>query len=336
MAVIKYPMQRIGCTVAFRDYNPFGTVLHHYATDISSTQPVSYDVNAAHDGKVVLSTYDSAGGNIVGILGYYNEKKDILTRYAHLLTKSVSVGATVTQGQKIGVQGATGTAAIGRHLHFETWLVPKNYSYKAADRPTYAFDPHGICHLFEGQQFYRDKETNNCDAMPYPEPVPGDLAANTGKLTIVNGILRLRMLPWTQYSYMCSGGGRTKTTVGTLCPKQTVFTVSHTCSTVSEDGSKNNWALIDTEYGWLWISVIDGYSKLELDNPAVTPVTPTPDPPVADITVPEAECNKMLEEIRARISTYEGAVAKVTAASDKFSLASGAVSDIKAILAEKY
>ena len=41
-----------------------------------------------------------------------------MTRYAHLSTVNVSQGQQVSQGQAIGIIGATGNAQ-GIHLHFE-------------------------------------------------------------------------------------------------------------------------------------------------------------------------------------------------------------------------
>jgi len=126
-------MQRIGVTASFAIYNPFATTPSmHYAIDISRTQPQSFNVFAAHDGRCIMSLFDAAGGNMIALQGYYNEKKDIITRYAHLSIRSVYKNDTVTRGQIIGVQGNTGSATTGQHLHFETWIVPKNYTYTAS------------------------------------------------------------------------------------------------------------------------------------------------------------------------------------------------------------
>ena len=42
----------------------------------------------------------------------------IVTRYAHLSSVHVSIGQQVSQGQTLGIIGATGNAQ-GVHLHFE-------------------------------------------------------------------------------------------------------------------------------------------------------------------------------------------------------------------------
>ena len=45
----------------------------------------------------------------------------VITRYLHLDSLNVSVGAQVTKGQKLGVMGNTGNS-FGAHLHFDVML----------------------------------------------------------------------------------------------------------------------------------------------------------------------------------------------------------------------
>ena len=43
------------------------------------------------------------------------------TLYAHMSSRAVSPGTSVSQGQVIGYVGSTGSST-GNHLHFELWL----------------------------------------------------------------------------------------------------------------------------------------------------------------------------------------------------------------------
>ena len=114
-------------TTSTRITSPYGDTSDrtspHKGVDIGAVRAgVSGDpVYAAYDGKVVIahrqSEYYSTAGNYVMI--YHGN--GLYTRYMHLDSLNVSVGAQVTKGQKIGVMGNTGNS-FGAHLHFDVML----------------------------------------------------------------------------------------------------------------------------------------------------------------------------------------------------------------------
>ncbi|AVH56057.1 MULTISPECIES: M23 family metallopeptidase [Streptomyces] len=71
-------------------------------------------VHAVGSGTVVTAGWGGAYGNQVVIKMH----DGTYTMYGHLSSVGVSVGQTVTPGQRIGVSGATGNTT-GPHLHFE-------------------------------------------------------------------------------------------------------------------------------------------------------------------------------------------------------------------------
>ena len=74
-------------------------------------------VCAVIDGKVLLVTKSQTLGNCVE---YGNDKVRIA--YYHLKSVSVYVGQGIKVGTKIGVEGATGSLATGKHLHTSLWI----------------------------------------------------------------------------------------------------------------------------------------------------------------------------------------------------------------------
>ncbi|MEA5051766.1 MAG: M23 family metallopeptidase [Oscillospiraceae bacterium] len=253
--MVRYPMQRIGVTAGFGLYDPRGAgASMHYAVDISRTQPKSFDVTAAHDGTVLASLFDTAGGNLIALRGGYNEKLDVITRYGHLLSRAVRTGDAVRCGDVIGVQGNTGTATTAQHLHFETWLVPKTYAYRAADRPLYAVDPLGVCQLGEDQQFVRDACTRGYAALPYPEPkLP--LRETAGTLRIL-GNPAMYFYPSAACSPYVSGYTRCKSGIADFFGDRE-FPARYTC-----ENNGAAWAYAETPYGWVWVPLRQGESEL--------------------------------------------------------------------------
>ncbi|MGI5459736.1 M23 family metallopeptidase [Streptomyces sp. CA-249302] len=90
-----------------------------YHTGVDFVVPTGTALKAVGAGTVVSAGWGGAYGNQVVIKladGYY-------AQYGHLSQLSVSAGQTVTEGQQIGLSGATGNVT-GPHLHFEIRTTP--------------------------------------------------------------------------------------------------------------------------------------------------------------------------------------------------------------------
>ena len=97
----------------------------HKGMDIASGK--GNPVIAAASGTVVKSYLSSSYGNYIVI----SHGGGLMTAYAHMTRRLVSVGDTVAAGQQIGTVGSTGNST-GNHLHFEvyengTGVNPRNY-----------------------------------------------------------------------------------------------------------------------------------------------------------------------------------------------------------------
>ena len=102
-----------------------GASTYHKGVDWAT--PTGTAVWASCGGTVVKAGWGSGYGYVV----YINHPDGRQTRYGHLSKVLVSVGQTVTQGQKIALSGNTGVST-GPHLHFEilingSQVNPLNY-----------------------------------------------------------------------------------------------------------------------------------------------------------------------------------------------------------------
>ncbi|MEU3510501.1 LysM peptidoglycan-binding domain-containing M23 family metallopeptidase [Streptomyces longwoodensis] len=107
-----------------------------YHTGVDFVVPTGTSLKAVAAGTVVSAGWGGAYGNQVVIKlndGYY-------AQYAHLSQLSVSVGQTVTEGQQIGLSGATGNVT-GPHLHFEIRTTP---DYGSDVDPVAYLRAHGV------------------------------------------------------------------------------------------------------------------------------------------------------------------------------------------------
>jgi len=95
-----------------RRHPVFGDMRQHNGVDFGASHGTS--IVAADSGTVIISGYNSSYGNYVVI----DHGNGMTTLYAHMSTRSVSVGNTVSRGQQIGLVGSTGVST-GPHLHFE-------------------------------------------------------------------------------------------------------------------------------------------------------------------------------------------------------------------------
>ena len=125
--------------------SPFGERTHpvtkqksiHKGIDIA--QPGKHDVVAAEKGVVIRTVNDSKywGYGKTVIVRHTIGKNRFETLYAHLDSVDVVVGQSVKQGQRLGLQGNTGTST-GQHLHFEVHIPDyKPYQPNVVDPMNY-------------------------------------------------------------------------------------------------------------------------------------------------------------------------------------------------------
>jgi murein DD-endopeptidase MepM/ murein hydrolase activator NlpD len=100
---------------------------NHYGVDLGV--PKGTEVHAASAGVVVTAMCNASTGNCdvdgspeVTGCGWYVDilhANSVITRYCHMVSRpAVTVGESVTAGQRIGFSGSSGNSS-GPHLHFE-------------------------------------------------------------------------------------------------------------------------------------------------------------------------------------------------------------------------
>lgn len=103
----------------------------HKGLDIAASGTVP--IFAAADGVVIRSDFSTSYGNVV-YLSHRINGQTYTTVYAHMNSRSVSVGQTVKQGQQLGIMGNTGDSQ-GQHLHFELHIGEWNQAKSNAVDP---------------------------------------------------------------------------------------------------------------------------------------------------------------------------------------------------------
>jgi murein DD-endopeptidase MepM/ murein hydrolase activator NlpD len=110
-----YPVRgRLTSTFGWRNDPITGVRRYHAAIDLAA--PLGTPIKAALDGRVATVGTNSVYGKYI-ILSHTGAYR---TMYAHLNRISVSQGAYVTQGSKLGEVGSTGYST-GPHLHFAVY-----------------------------------------------------------------------------------------------------------------------------------------------------------------------------------------------------------------------
>ncbi|MFE1863350.1 M23 family metallopeptidase [Streptomyces anandii] len=107
-----------------------------YHTGVDFVVPTGTPVKAVGAGTVVSAGWGGAYGNQVVVRladGHY-------AQYGHLSALSVSAGQSVTEGQRVGLSGATGNVT-GPHLHFEIRTTP---DYGSDVDPVAYLRSHGV------------------------------------------------------------------------------------------------------------------------------------------------------------------------------------------------
>ena len=96
----------------WRSHPMTGRMHRHIGLDIGASTGTT--IVAADSGRVIYSGWDGNYGNVVRI----QHPDGYTTAYAHASAIFVSVGQSVTRGEKIAAVGSTGLST-GPHLHFE-------------------------------------------------------------------------------------------------------------------------------------------------------------------------------------------------------------------------
>ncbi|MFH1321536.1 MAG: M23 family metallopeptidase [Bacteroidota bacterium] len=104
----------------------FSLSRNHYGIDIVA--PKNEAVKAALDGTVILATWSSETGFVIGI----QHENNLLTIYKHNSVLLKKEGNHVKVGEVIAIIGSSGELSTGPHLHFELWynsnpLNPQDY-----------------------------------------------------------------------------------------------------------------------------------------------------------------------------------------------------------------
>ena len=95
----------------------FDQVIAHYGVDIVAKEGAT--IQAISDGKVILSEWTKASGNVIII----QHKGSLISIYKHNSVLLKKVGSFVRSGEAIAIIGNSGELTSGPHLHVELWYA---------------------------------------------------------------------------------------------------------------------------------------------------------------------------------------------------------------------
>lgn len=184
----RLPLKKLGITGTWQEHTSRGS----RGIDFGYFDYQGEDVYAMNDGvvdQIDKSTGTNNAGVYVWIKHSYTDSQDIWSRYCHLAEGSVcvSVGQTVSRGQKIANMG--GTYGYATHLHFETWLVPKGWAFNWNDRNKYSLPATDYAFAFPDQYIGSDAD-NKVIQKVVGSPVGRDTTQN--QIEVFNLFLRCR------------------------------------------------------------------------------------------------------------------------------------------------
>lgn len=184
---VPFPCGQVWAGQTRTNHSPLNSVDFNRADDIGDA------VVAAAAGKV--TRVDNEGNVSYGRWIEIDHGNGYRTRYAHLSSQIVSIGQSVSQGQKIGAVGNTG-GSTGAHLHYE---LRRN---GVAIRPVF----NGATALFYGTKNYTSK--NKCDGGG-----GGGASGVTGTVNTSGAPLTIRAKPSTSAEAVGSVADGAKVTI---------------------------------------------------------------------------------------------------------------------------
>lgn len=143
----RYPLNYIGITQGFKFKTHNGIDLG-WNKEHDGKNPLIY---APLDMRVLVNSSASDAGNYIIASSDYNETNDMLFRFLHLKeTPKLNKYDVIPMNSSFAVMGNTGRST-GNHLHFEVWIVPKNYNYYFSERYSYLKNPLEYIYIYPNQ-----------------------------------------------------------------------------------------------------------------------------------------------------------------------------------------